>query len=94
MKGPNPLSPGIEALRPLMRLPGVGKSLASDLWDLGYRSPDDLAGEDPEAMYQRLMKLQGAHIDRCVLYVFRAAVHAVDTRAPEPKKLKWWDFKG
>jgi hypothetical protein len=82
-----------ETARSLMRLPGVGKSIAKDLYDLGFRRAEDLAGADPEAMYARLQQLAGRHLDRCLLYTFRCAVYAASTPAPEPDKLKWWNWK-
>lgn len=86
-------SPSKADLQDLRRLPGVGPSIAMDLWRLGFRRAEELRGQDPEALYQRFMALEGRHVDRCLLYVFRAAVHAVDCDHPEPKRLKWWDFK-
>jgi len=83
-----------EALRRLQAIPGVGPSLAADLVSLGYRSVEELRGEDPEAMYERLMESVGAHVDRCVLYVFRCAVYFASTDQPDPEKLKWWSWKG
>ncbi len=77
---------------PLEEIPGVGPKTASDLYDLGIRSVDDLAGRDPEELYDRLTALRGRDIDRCVLYVFRCAVYyAEDGR--DPQKLKWWNWK-
>ena len=77
---------------PLQVIPGIGPSMARDLHDLEFNAVDDLRGQDPEAMYQRLMNLRGSYIDRCVLYVFREAVYyAEDGRDPE--KLKWWNWK-
>ena len=78
---------------PLQEIPGVGPSLASDLRRLGYSSVLDLRGEDPEAMYTRLCLVEGAHIDRCVLYVFRCAVYYASHEAHEADKLKWWNWK-
>lgn len=82
-----------EALRDLMKIPGVGKSLARDLLDLGYLSVADLEGEDPEEMYMRLCVIRGGHIDRCVLYVFRCAVYFSENKDPDPELLKWWSWK-
>ena len=78
---------------PLRALPGVGPAIASDLRALGYSDPADLVGEEPELMYHRLCDLQGAHVDRCMLYVFRCAVYAASTDRPETEKLKWWNWK-
>ena len=83
------------ALKALREIPGVGPSIARDLLDLGYSSPEELRDADPEAMYRELMRLAGKHVDRCVLYVFRCAVHYARTPAHErdPERLKWWSWK-
>jgi len=83
----------VEANRQLQEIPGVGKSLAQDLADLGYRAAEDLRGQNPEEMYQRLILLRGRHIDRCVLYVFRCAVYFASNTVHEPELLKWWNWK-
>jgi hypothetical protein len=77
----------------LQSIPGVGPSLSRDLEDLGYRCVGDLAGQDPEEMYQRLIRIRGTHQDPCVLYVFRCAVYAASTPEPEPDLLRWWAWK-
>jgi predicted RecB family nuclease len=82
------------ALRRLQVIPGVGPSMARDLLGLGYTSVEELAGQDPEAMYQRFMDQAGQHIDRCVLYVFRCAVYFASVDRHDPEKLKWWTWKG
>ncbi len=80
-------------LRELQKIPGVGPSIARDLYGLGYRSIGDLAGEDPQAMYDRLCAQQGCHVDRCVLYVFRLAAYFASTPDPASERLKWWNWK-
>lgn len=77
----------------LKHIPGVGQSLAEDLFDLGFRSVGDLRGEDPEAMYKKLCRRRHSHIDRCVLYVFRCAVYYASTKEPDPELLLWWNWK-
>lgn len=77
----------------LQQIPGVGPSIAQDLWDLGVRRVTDLDGADPQDLYERLCALRGAAIDRCVLYVFRCAVYYASHEAHEPQKLKWWSWK-
>jgi hypothetical protein len=73
-------------------VPGIGKSLAQDLRDIGIDRPSCLKGKNPERLYAKLEKLRGVHIDRCVLYTFRCAVYyAEGGRSPE--KLKWWNWK-
>ena len=75
------------------QIPGVGKSIANDLWSMGFRSLQELKNQDPEAMYDRLCELQGMQVDRCMLYVFRCAVYYTSNEQYEPDKLKWWNWK-
>lgn len=74
-------------------IPGVGPSIAKDLRDLGVHTVDDLRGADPECLYDTLCGLRQAHIDRCVLYVFRCAVYYANTDKHEARLLKWWNWK-
>jgi hypothetical protein len=61
----------MELLKDFQIIPGVGPNIAQDLVDLGYKSVEELCGENPEKMYHDLMSLRKKHVDRCVLYVFR-----------------------
>ena len=81
------------ALKELRQIPGVGKSIAVDLWNLGFRSVQDLKGQDPEELYNRLCIQQCTHIDRCMLYVFRCAVYYASNESYDPELLKWWNWK-
>lgn len=74
-------------------IPGIGPSMSQDLYDLGYRSPVDLAHNDPQAMYDRLCSLRGGHVDKCVLYAFRCAVYFCSHEKHDPELLKWWNWK-
>ncbi|MET0400151.1 MAG: helix-hairpin-helix domain-containing protein [Longimicrobiaceae bacterium] len=80
-------------LRDFRRIPGVGRTIAEDLWSLGLRSVDDLRGGDPQALYERLCELQGCHVDRCMLYVLRCAVYFASGDRHDPELLKWWHWK-
>ena len=82
-----------DALKDLQRIPGIGKSLSQDLWNLGIRSVPDLKGRDPEELYERICYQQGAHVDRCVLYTFRCAVYYASAEQHDPELLKWWNWK-
>ncbi len=81
------------AIRDLHQIPGVGKRIAEDLWNLGFRSVQELQGSDPEELYFRLCALQGAQIDRCMLYVFRCAVYYASHEQHDSELLKWWNWK-
>jgi hypothetical protein len=78
---------------PLQQIPGVGPSIARDLRLLGMRTPADLSGRDPEALYQDLCRRTGQHQDRCVLYVFRCAVYYASRKRHDPRLLRWWAWK-
>ncbi|WP_094227449.1 helix-hairpin-helix domain-containing protein [Methanolobus psychrotolerans] len=77
----------------LMRIPGVGKMTAEDLWNLGMRNIADLKERDPEELYLQLCDLHGTKLDRCVLYVFRCAVYFASSDEHDPQLLKWWNWK-
>jgi len=81
------------ALRELQTIPGVGASIAADLYALGVRTVADLADRDPEVLYDRSCALAGQHIDRCLLYTYRCAVYFASNPVHEPDRLKWWNWK-
>jgi hypothetical protein len=82
-------------LKELIKIPGVGKSIAQDLLDIGIRKISDLKGQNPEELYFLSNKMAGVKQDRCLLYVFRCAVYFAETDPvhQEPDKLKWWNWK-
>lgn len=80
-------------LKEFQTLPGVGKSIAQDLYDLGYRDISEFKTAEPIMMYERLCMRVGQHVDRCMLYTFRCVVYYASTKNHEPKKLKWWYWK-
>ena len=82
-----------QKLKELQRIPGVGKSISEDLWNIGVRSLTDLKGKDPERLYLDICRYQKADVDRCILYVFRLAVYFAENKKHEPEKLKWWNWK-
>lgn len=77
----------------LQQIPGVGESMAQNLWDLDIKSVQDLCTQDPEQLYRQLCKLKGIRVDRCVLYVFRTAVYYASRQKHDPELLKWWNWK-
>lgn len=80
-------------LQQLQQIPGVGGSIAADLYGLGVRSVDDLKGRDPEELYAAQGVIQGQQVDRCLLYVFRCAVYYASEKTHDPELLKWWNWK-
>jgi pathogenicity locus Cdd1 protein len=80
-------------LKEFRQIPGVGKNIAEDLWNLGLRSVSNLENQDPESLYTRLCVYQGMHVDRCMLYVFRCAVYYASNDVYDAELLKWWNWK-
>ena len=82
-----------EILKQFQVIPGIGKSIAGDFWDMGYRSPEELKGKDPQVLYDDFCRMVGVQVDRCLLYAFRCAVYFVSNEKHEPELLKWWNWK-
>lgn len=82
-------------LKALQEIPGVGKSIAEDLWDIGIRKVADLITCDPQDLYDRSNRKAGCIQDRCLLYVFRCAVYYSKTSPGdrEDALLQWWNWK-
>lgn len=83
------------AIKELTKIPGVGKSIATDLYNINIRVIDDLVGRSPEDLYRQSNELVGCIQDRCLLYVFRCAVYYAETPTDKQDKelLKWWNWK-
>lgn len=84
-----------DTIKELSLIPGVGKSIAMDLYLIGIRKISDLKGKNPQALYDQSNKVAGCVQDRCLLYVFRCAVYFAETPAEKHnrEKLKWWNWK-
>jgi len=83
------------SVKELTSIPGVGKSIANDLWNIGIFKVSDLIDKDPEILYDLSNRYTGVVQDRCLLYVFRCAVYYAQTPEHERDndKLKWWNWK-
>ena len=77
----------------LEAIPGVGPNMARHLERIGCPTLDSLKGQDPEELYRRDCLSQGCQVDRCVLYVYRLAVHYAEHGSCPPDKPNWWDWK-
>jgi hypothetical protein len=75
-------------MRRLEDIPNVGPATAGDLRLLGITQPEALKGKDPFALYDALCDLTQQRHDPCVIDVFMAAVHYVETGEAR----RWWDF--
>lgn len=72
----------------LTQLPNIGPACAGDLRLLGIRTPAELIGRDPYAMYDSLCRLTGQRHDPCVIDVFIAAVRFMGGESARP----WWRY--
>lgn len=84
-----------ETIKDLRQIPGVGISLATDLWNIGITNIEDLKGKNPYELFDLSNNLAGQIQDRCVLYVFKCAIYYSETPKDkqETEKLKWWNWK-
>lgn len=73
---------------PLQQIPNVGPATAGDLRRLGITEVAQLAGRDPQALYEELSRLTGVRQDPCVRDVFAAAVDFADGKPARP----WWEY--
>ncbi len=90
-----PITPHTAAIKVLTVIPGVGKSIANDLWNIGIRTVEELRGRNPQTLFDQSNQYAGLVQDRCLLYVFRCAVYFAETTPDErePELLKWWNWK-
>lgn len=77
----------------LEAISGVGVRMARHLERIGCPTLASLRGQDPEELYRRDCLSQGCQVDRCVLYVYRLAVHYAEHGQCPPDKQNWWDWK-
>ncbi|CAN5474246.1 helix-hairpin-helix domain-containing protein [soil metagenome] len=82
-----------KSLKDLQRIPGVGKSIANDLWEIGIKKVEDLIDQNPQKLYDKSNRHVGVIQDRCLLYVFRCAVYYASNTKHETEKLNWWRWK-
>lgn len=84
----NPSRVRREALRKLTDLPNIGSASAQDLERLGIHLPQDLVGQDPFEMYERLCWLSGQRHDPCVIDLLISITRFMAGEPPRP----WWDY--
>ena len=83
-----------QALKELQTIPGVGKTIAQDLLDMGFWSVRALSNQNAEVLYIMHNDHRGAVQDICMLYTFRCAIYFANTEGQErdAEKLKWWNW--
>ena len=53
-------------LHQLEQIPGVGKTIARDMLNIGINSIDDLKGKQAQQLYARLCDFKASPVDRCM----------------------------
>ena len=84
----NPAKVIREKVRHLTDLPNIGPAMEQDLVKLGITQPQQLAEQDPYAMYQQLNNLTKTPHDPCVIDVFISIVRFI--QGDEPRV--WWHY--
>lgn len=69
-------------------LPNIGPASAKDFELLGYRTPGQLVGADPLALYHALCLATGTRQDPCVLDVLMSVVDFLDGAPAQA----WWHY--
>ena len=84
-----------KAVKELTQIPGIGRAVADDLIQMGYKKVSDLKDKDAERLYHKSNRQAGVIQDRNLLYTFRCAVYfASNTKHDEEKlKLPHWKDK-
>jgi len=72
----------------LTTIPNVGPAVARRLLALGIATPQDLRGQDPDELFERLRALDGRREDPCLLDTFIAAVAIANGEPARP----WWHY--
>jgi len=80
-------------LKQLEQIPGVDKSIAQNLRDIGIHLVDELKGKKADQLYKRLCDFKASPVDKCMLYVLRCAVYYASNNEHDPELLKWWNWK-
>jgi Pathogenicity locus len=80
-------------LKELQTIPGIGKSIAKDLYSIGIKSVSNLAGKSPSDLYKKLNRQSHFKNDIFVLYTFRCAVYYATETRHQKVKLNWWYWK-
>ena len=81
------------SLHQLEQIPGVGKTIALDMHNIGIHSIDDLKPAQAQQLYDKLCDFKASPVDRCMLYVFRCAIYYASNTDHDPQLLKWQNWK-
>ena len=81
-------APTPDAATRLEEIPNIGPKIADSLRKIGIEHPSQLLGASPLDLYEQLNAALGRREDPCVIDVFMAATHFMETG----EKRDWWGF--
>lgn len=84
----NPAKVKRDRVHRLTDLPNIGPAMAKDLELFGITRPDQLTGQDPFRLYERLCLECGVRQDPCVLDTFMSITRFMSGDEPQP----WWAY--
>lgn len=82
-----------KAVKDLTKIPGIDRTVADDLIQMGVKKVADLKGKDAERLYHKSNRQAGVVQDRNLLYMLRCAVYFASNEKHEEEKLKWRHWK-
>lgn len=80
--------PDRETVTSLEALPNIGKAIAAHLRSIGIKEPQDLIGEDPFSLYEKICLKKQKQVDPCILDVFIAVITFMEGGDAKP----WWAY--
>jgi hypothetical protein len=83
----------IKILKQFRTITGVGKTCSLDFWNIGLRSNNDIARQNPGVLYDRLNTIIRTKHDLRMLYTFRCAIYSAVEKDQDNEKLKQWYWK-
>ena len=84
----NPAKVKRDQVRQLTDLPNIGKTMAKEFELIGINRPEQLVGQDPLQLYERLCAACGVRQDPCVLDTFISVTRFMSGDEPRP----WWAY--
>jgi len=72
-----------EAIKHLRSLRNIGDVTAERLYSIGINTPEQMKKTDPVELFEKMKKMNGGKLDKCVLYLLQGAI----------LDISWWKCK-
>jgi hypothetical protein len=77
-----------QSIKKFEQIVNIGSAMAGDFQRLGLESPQQLIGQDPLDLYQRICVIDEIFHDPCVLDTYMATVDFMNGNRPQV----WWSY--